>query len=263
MSHPTFFLEDPGPDPLDRRFELDPSESRHVASLRLRPGEQIRVTDGGGRLWRARLEAVGEPAACTLLEALEAPPQLPVELAFGVGARDRTLWLVEKAVELGAAALHPVACRRSSSVADAARSAGFWRKARRRAVSALKQCGAARLPEMGPVRDLHEYLARDRRAAPGDRFAEDGPDFLLDREGAAGLWGALEGWRGHRPARLLAGPEGGLTDEERRACREAGFRAVRLGGRTLRFETAAVAALSVASARREAEIDATREASDG
>lgn len=263
MSVPTFLLQEPGPDPLDRRLELSPSESRHVAAVRVRPGDPIRVTDGAGRLWRGRLEEDGEPASCTLLETLDPPPELPVELAFGVGAKDRTLWLVEKAVELGAAAVHPVTCRRSASVADAAGSPGFWRRARRRAVAALKQCGGARLPELGPVRDLHDYVARSRRAASGDRIAEDGPDLLLDREAPSSLWGALEGWRGDRPARVLAGPEGGLTDDERSACREAGFRAVRLGPRNLRFETAGAAALAVASARREAEIDATRETTDG
>lgn len=263
MATPTFYVEAPGADPRGRRVELDPDEARHVRSLRLRPGEAIRVTDGRGGLWRARLEETDGEAACTVLEELEPPPELPVELAFGIGAKDRTLWLVEKAVELGAVGLHPVECRRSKSVADAARSRGFWRKARRRAVAALKQCGGGRLPEVAPVRDLHEYLDREQRAATGGRIAAGGPDLLLDREGDSGLWDSLDGWSEERPARLLLGPEGGFTDEERRDCRSAGFRAARLAPRVLRFETAAVAALSVASARREAESDATREGSDG
>lgn len=262
MSTPTFHVEDPGPDPLGRRIELDDAETRHAASLRVRPGDTVRITDGRGRLWRARVEEAGEAAACTPLEALEPPPELPVEVAFGVGAKNRTLWLVEKAVELGAAGLHPVECRRSASVADAARSTGFWRKARRRAVSALKQCGGARLPEVGPVRDLHDYLGRERRAASGGRVADAGPDFLLDRHAGLGLWEALEEWEGRRPARFLLGPEGGLADDERRACREAGFRPVRLGPRILRFETAAVAALSAAAARFWSTGDAGVETSD-
>lgn len=265
MSTPTFHVEDPGPDPVGRRIELDPRETRHLASLRIRPGDAVRITDGRGRLWRARIEEAGGEgtAACTLTGAIDPPPELPAEVAFGVGAKDRTLWLVEKAVELGAVALHPVECRRSKSVADAARSVGFWRKAGRRALAALKQCGGARLPEVGPVRDLHEYLGRERRAAPGGGMADAGPDLLLDREAETGLWEALAGWEGNRTARFLLGPEGGLTADERDACREAGFRPVRLGPRTLRFETAAVAALSAAAARCTAASDATGEGSDG
>lgn len=249
MSSPTFYHPDPGPDPVGRKVSLEPGEARHVRSLRLRPGDEVRVTDGAGGLWRARLEAAEEGARCLLLEPLDAPPLLPVEVAFGVAAGDRTLLLVEKAVELGALSLQPVEFRRSRSVADAGRSGAYWRKAERRAVTALKQCGGARLPEIGPVRDLHDYLDRTRRPTPEGPPAERGPDVLLDRVGKRRLGDALEGWRGRSTLRLLLGPEGGLEDEERRACHQAGFRPATLGPRILRFETAAVAALAVAGDR--------------
>lgn len=246
MSRPTLFVSDPGPDPVGQRLELD-GEGGHVRALRLRPGDPCRLTDGGGRLWRARLEDTGEPPVCRALERLEPPPVLPVELAFGVAAKDRTLWLVEKATELGVLALQPVEFRRSRSVADAGRSRAFWERAARRAVSALKQCGGARLPRFEPVRDLHDLLGRDRRAAPAGEVAATGPDVLLDREASIPLRDAVAGWAGHPPLRLLLGPEGGLDPEERAACRDAGFALASLGPRALRFETAAVSALAVAA----------------
>lgn len=249
MSTPSFFVPDPGPDPLGRTLELGEDEARHVRALRLDPGEEVRLTDGAGRLWRARLEE-GPPApACTPLEALDAPPPLPVELAFGVGNKKRTLLLVEKAVELGALSLQPVEFRRSRSVADAARTEGFWARAARRGLSALKQCGGARLPDFGPVRDLHAYLDRRVRPEPGGGLAREGPDVLLDRRGGGRLEEALAGWAGRPPLRILLGPEGGLEQEEREACRQAGFTPACLGPRVLRFETAAVAALAVAGQR--------------
>lgn len=250
MGTPTFFHPDAGPDPVGREIALAASEARHVRSLRLRAGEEVRVTDGAGGLWRARLEGAGEEEArCVPMERLDAPAPLPVEVAFGVAAKGRTLLLVEKAVELGALSLQPVEFRRSRSVADAGRSAAFWRKAGRRAVAALKQCGGARLPEIGPVRDLHDFLGRTRRPTPGGAPREEGPDVLLHRSGSRRLGGALEGWGGRATLRLLLGPEGGLEDDELRACREAGFAAASLGPRVLRFETAAVAALAVAADR--------------
>lgn len=249
MTTPTFYHPDPGAAPTGREVALPPREARHVRSLRLRPGDEVRITDGAGGLWRGRLEAAGEEPRCLLVDALDAPPPLPVEVAFGVAARDRTLLLVEKAVELGALSLQPVEFRRSRSVADAGRSDAFWRKAGRRAVAALKQCGGARLPEIGPVRDLHDFLGRTRRPTPDGPPAERGPDVLLEREGEGRLGRVLEGWRGRSTLRLLLGPEGGMDDEERRACREAGFRPATLGPRVLRFETAAVAALAVAADR--------------
>lgn len=249
MAAPTFYHDDPGPDPVGREISLRPAEADHVRALRLDPGDEVRVTDGRGGLWRARLEATGEEPVCVPLQPLEAPDPVPVEVAFGVGAKDRVLLLVEKAVELGALSLQPVEFRRSRSVADAGRSEAFWRRAGRRAVAALKQSGGARLPEIGPVRDLHAYLGRTRRPMPGGAAAGEGPDVVLDRTTGRRLGGALEGWRGGATLRLLLGPEGGLEDGERRACREAGFRAASLGPRVLRFETAAVAGLAVAADR--------------
>lgn len=251
MNAPTFYTPDPGRRPEGGRVELPPGEARHVGSLRVRPGDEIRITDGRGRLWRAELTeapAGGDGvAACEVVEALEPPPPLPVELGFAVAAKDRTLWMVEKAVELGVVSLQPVECRRSRSVADAGRSPAFWRRAARRGVSALKQCGGARLPDFGPVRDLHEYLDRDVRPGPGGGLAAGGPDVLLDRRAGRGLRRVLGGWSGEPPARLFLGPEGGLEDDERDACREAGFDPASLGPRVLRFETAAISALAVAA----------------
>ena len=258
MSLPTFLLSERSRDPRGSVVALEGNEARHVRSLRLSTGDDVHLVDGRGGRWRARLTSVGEErAACEVLAEDPAPPALPVIVAFGVASKDRTLWLIEKAVELGALALQPVEFRRSRSVADAGRSAGFWRKAGRRATAALKQCGAARLPDIEPVRDLHEVLGRERRPTVEGAPAPDGLDVLLAR-GAADPLGVVlrEEWEGRRPLRLLIGPEGGLESEESEACREAGFRPASLGDRTLRFETAGLAALAVAGDHYRALCDA-------
>ncbi len=234
MTHPTLYTEDEIGRP-GQAVELAEGERSHLEALRLSPGDPVRVTDGRGALWAGSL---GEDGRVRLEEPAEAAPPVPVELAFGVASRDRTLWLVEKAVELGALGLQPVEMARSRSVADAGRTEGFWKKARRRAVSALKQCGGSRLPEIRPACELHAYLAH----AGGAR----GPRVLLDREASASVRQRLDGWSGDPPARILLGPEGGLRDDEREECLDAGFRSGRLGSRVLRLETAATAALAVA-----------------
>lgn len=237
MSAATLYCED-GPR-ADGAVDLDDGERGHVRSLRLRPGDEIRVTDGAGHLWRATVrEGDGPAVRLQVIEEIAPPPVLPVELAFGVARKSRVLWLVEKAVELGVATLQPVEFARSRSVADAGRSASFWDKARRRAVAALKQCGGARLPRFAPVTELEDYL-RSRREWPG-------PSVLLRQEAETPLASALEGWQGGNPARLLLGPEGGLEPAEVNRCREAGWLPASLAPRTLRFETAAVAALALA-----------------
>ena len=115
-------------------------------------------------MWGARLSrSAGDSQSCVLVSELDAPPSLPVEVAFGVANKAHTLWLVEKATEMGVARLSPVEFARSRSVADAARPATFWKKAGRRAVSAMKQSGGAWLPELEKVRDLQEFLTQSGR----------------------------------------------------------------------------------------------------
>lgn len=247
MSRLTLLVEPLGGRREGDAVRLDRDAAAHLRAARAVPGDEVTLTDGRGRLWSARLEtAGGAPGSCTLLGPLAAPPDLPVELAFGVGARSRTLWLVEKAVELGARRLRPVVAARSRSVADAALSAGFWRKAERRAASALAQCGGAWLPEIASPVALDAYL--DETRAEDDAAAE--PRLLLDGDGEA-LAAALVRWGGGRVVRFLVGPEGGLEPAERRRCLGGGWRAARLGARTLRFETAAIACLTAAWLRIE------------
>ena len=221
---------------------VDGDEVRHIRAARLRPGAELRLTDGEGGLWAARLDSLtGNRARCVLLETISSPPDLNVELAFGIGSKQRTLWLVEKAVELGVLGLQPIEFRRSNSVSDAARAPVFWEKARRRAAAALTQCGGSRLPTMGAPCPLEEYLSGlasrrdDLRVALVQHGEDSLPELLTNRPGA-------NGW-----IRLLVGPEGGMAPAEQAACRAAGFCLATLGERVLRFETAAIAAASAVS----------------
>jgi 16S rRNA (uracil1498-N3)-methyltransferase len=233
---------------------VDRDGVRHIRAARLRPGAELRLTDGEGALWAARLDSLtGNRARCVLLETLPSPPDLRVELAFGVASKPRTLWLVEKAVELGVPVLQPIEFRRSSSVSDAARAPAFWGKARRKAAAALTQCGGSRLPSLRAPCSLEEYLTapasrRDRLRVALDRSGEDSLSELLSssRPGA-------NGW-----ILLLVGPEGGMAPAERTACRAAGFRFATLGQRVLRFETAAVAGVTAVSLMARPRAPATR-----
>lgn len=237
LDAPVFYLRDVvGRRPGDEA-ELARDEMRHLRALRLAPGDGIRLTDARGALWGARL--LGEGAAVRLVEPLDAPPPLEVELWAPVGNKQATLWLVEKASEFGLRRLLPVECARSASVADAGRSEAFWGKARRRALSAVKQSGSAWAPEIAAPASLEDRLCR-----PGG----GGVRVVLDRCGPP-LARVLEGWSGVSPAVVLVGPEGGLEPSERRSCAGAGFRPASLASTVLRFETAAVAALAVAAQR--------------
>lgn len=244
MSPPTLYAPDAASADPGAEVDLEPDETSHLRALRLRAGDDLAVADGRGGLWLATLVgADASGARVRLRERTEPAGGMPVELAFGVANKSRTLWLVEKAVELGVRTLQPLEFARSRSVADAGRSRGFWEKARRRAVAAMKQCGGARVPEIRPVLEVSRWLDR------GGDVERLGQRLLASPDAPRTLLGHLvdRGWRGETPLALAVGPEGGLEEDERAACLDRGVVPVSLGPRTLRFETAALACLSVAA----------------
>lgn len=225
-------------------MSLAEDESRHVRALRLAPGAPVRLTDGCGTLWDARLMSGSGRSADCVLDAPSIPAAaLPVELAFGVGNKAHVMWLVEKATEMGVSRLLPLESERTRSVADAGRSPAFWNKAGRRAISAMKQSGGAWLPAIEPPCPLDDYVARSGEAAGRDA---GGTKLLVRLDGSGeGLWGVIQPWDGTGRVGMLVGPEGGWSTGEVARLDEAGFRPASLGPLVLRFETAAIAGLAV------------------
>jgi 16S rRNA (uracil1498-N3)-methyltransferase len=219
---------------------LDSAESAHVRVLRLQPGDAVRITDGAGGSWGAQLVRAGAGLGVRLDDRLSARHPLVVDLWAPVGNKQAMLWLVEKATEFGVRQITPVEFERSASVLDAGRSRGFWQKAERRAIAALKQSGGAWLPEIRSPRTLDDCLGAE---------AFEGPLFVLDRSGAP-LASHLSRWDARQPVTLVIGPEGGLTPAEYQTCAAAGFVRAGLAATVLRFETAAVAGLAAVEQRR-------------
>jgi 16S rRNA (uracil1498-N3)-methyltransferase len=236
----TIYLADLSARNRGDRVELQRAEAKHLKALRLRVGDAVMVTDGKGALWTSHLCDESGVASIELGAGVATSDPLPVDLWAPVGNKQAMLWLVEKATELGVARIRPVEFERSGSVADAGRSQAFWEKARRRAISALKQSGGAWLPELLAPGSLSALLA-----SPA---SEESRLVVLDRGGRP-LTHLIDG-PGAAHVVLLVGPEGGLTPAELTACADAGFEVATLGELVLRFETAAVAALAVVSQKR-------------
>lgn len=229
---PRLFLSGPlhaGP------LELPAAAARHIQVLRLRPGADLALFDGDGGEWRARLLGAGR---VELLDHAAVERELPqrVTLALGMPANDRMDWLVEKATELGAAALQPLVTRRSVlrlSGERAGRRVAHWRAI---AIAACEQCGRNRVPEIAPVREFAAWLAQLDAPRPGSERR-----VLLSPDAAPGA--AAAPLAAAESALVLSGPEGGLSEAEEVAARDAGFVAATLGPRVLRADTAPLAAL--------------------
>ena len=220
--------------------ELPPEAAHHaVKVLRLGEGDTVGLFDGGGGEWRGRLLRLGKTVSAALEffvdEDRESP--LAVILAQGLPAADKMDWIVQKGVELGVAAFRPVAARRSVvrlSGERMARRTFHWQAV---AAAACEQCGRNRLPQVAPLADLPAFLGEP--AAAGEVrlvLAPGAGNRLADMARPTG------------PVTLLVGPEGGFEDGELAAAALAGFRAVSLGPRVLRTETAGLAALAAMQA---------------
>jgi 16S rRNA (uracil1498-N3)-methyltransferase len=150
-------------------------------------------------------------------------------------------FVIEKATELGASAILPVAARRSVSAVRTAEIAGKMKRWRAISIEAAKQCGASWLPVIEPPQSFGDFLqnahADLKLIAALDERAQH-PRKIFE---------AFAKKHGGKPETIVVaiGPEGDFTAEELDAAIASGFAPISLGAQTLRSETAAVVALSV------------------
>lgn len=215
--------------------ELQAEEAHHlVRVLRAEVGQKFEISDTRS-VWLAEIaEVAPKRVVFRVLEAVESR-EMPVRIVLYASLIkfDRFEWMVEKATELGAAEIVPVAAERSEKgLLEAARKrVERWRRIAR---ESSQQSRRTSVPE---IRD-------PQRLAPAVAQAEGFRYRLEEEPGAAPLAAALPRDRaeGDRAA-LLIGPEGGWTAAERASL--AGWLPVSLGPQILRSETAALAALAV------------------
>lgn len=223
----------------DNAAELRGEDARHLARvLRAEPGQQYEVSDGAS-VYLAEIAAVEkERVIFRVVEALDTPPA-PVRLTLyaALVKFDRFEWLVEKAAELGVAAIVPVnAARSEKGLLEAARKrVERWRRIAHESSQQARRLGP---PEIGEPQPLATAIA----AGTSLRY------FLDEKPGATSLAAAIPPHRERRRSDAVAlatGPEGGWTDAERAAATAAGWTPVSLGPLILRAETAAIAAAAI------------------
>jgi 16S rRNA (uracil1498-N3)-methyltransferase len=222
---------------------LQPDAAHHaVRVLRLNVGEPVMLFDGRGGEFEARITRIdrGEVSVKTGAHLdIERESGLNIQLVQGLSSGDRMDITLQKAVELGVAAIQPVATERSIVKLKDERAQRRMEHWQNLVISACEQCGRNRVPEVLPLLDLPDWMAQLNVLVPDDEAR-----LLLSPAATVPLKELVP------PARLmlLIGPEGGLSSAETQLAQSRGFRPVRLGPRILRTETAALAALSAIQA---------------
>lgn len=235
---PRFYC--PQPLAVGAIIDLPAAVAHHAWVVRLQAGATLTLFNGEGGEYTAQLAALDKKGAtATLLAHSNRECELPyaVTLAQALPEAAKMDWIIEKAVELGAAAVQPLAAQRSVVKLSAERAEKrhvHWQGV---IVAAAEQCGRNRIATLAPVATVGNWLAGP---APAPRL------MLSPRaSGSLAEW-ARDG--GPRPVCLMVGPEGGFSDEEEAAAVHAGAVAVSIGTRVLRTETAALAALAALNA---------------
>jgi 16S rRNA (uracil1498-N3)-methyltransferase len=244
---------------------LPATVARHVQVLRMQPGHTLTLFNGEGGEFEAEVTHMGRSDVQVRVgahAALECEALRAVQLVVGMPANERMDWLVEKATELGVHRITPVMTERSVvrlTGERAEKKQAHWQAI---AISACEQCGRNRVPQVDVPLRLETWLSTLQNAGqPSRAEGADSVNSAGALRAVMSLHHSTQVLSGllredhlatscaNRPVVVLTGPEGGLSDAEDAAARQAGFVAVSLGARVLRAETAALAALTYLTLR--------------
>ncbi|MCZ6821107.1 MAG: RsmE family RNA methyltransferase [Calditrichaeota bacterium] len=233
MSNQTYYVqpENIGGDQLT----LTQEESRHIIKvLRKQKGDAFLATDGAGTTYECQVDSFAHglvTASILSKDEGRGEPEFQLILAVALLKKDRFKWIIEKGTELGISNFMPIVTERTIGTERSMKPA----RCRKIAISAMKQSGRSRLPEIADPMTFHALL----NASP----MADVQLIAHEKDDRQNLDDVL-----HTPVRsavLCVGPEGGFTEEEVIIAREHGYRNFRMGIRRLRTETAAITAAAL------------------
>ena len=215
---------------------LTPNAAIHASrALRLQVGDQTLLFNGDGNDYVCELIVVKKTEVVAKIKAVQhvdSESPVKISLAQAISSGDRMDYTIQKAVEMGVGAIQPIASQRSVvklSGERAEKRREHWQNV---VISACEQSGRAILPPVAPPLPLPDWLAQPSTATLRITLSPTAERCLHDLPAPTG------------EICLLIGAEGGLTDEEIAIAANQGFVPVRLGKRTLRTETASLAAIS-------------------
>ncbi|WP_398471855.1 16S rRNA (uracil(1498)-N(3))-methyltransferase, partial [Tardiphaga sp.] len=224
---------------VDAAIALDRSQSNYLGNvLRLNAGDPVLVFNGRDGEWQAAIAAGKRADKLLVLKQMRAQDRLSdITYAFAPLKHARLDYMVQKAIEMGAAKLQPVVTRHTQT------SRVNTERMRANVVEAAEQCGILSIAEVGEPVNLGKFL--DQR---------DGQRLLVFCDEAAEVFDPITALAGAREKAaggidVMIGPEGGFADEERALLlKQPTILRLALGPRIMRADTAAVAALAVIQA---------------
>ena len=216
-------------------YPLPETVQRHIKVLRLRADEAITLFNGDGHDYAAQVTVADKKTAIATVVGVSTPVRespLQVVLAQAVSSGERMDFTLQKSVELGVSQIQPVLSERCVVRLAGERADKRVQRWQEIVIAACEQCGRNVVPPVLPLIGLNPFL---------QRLPESEAYFLLSIAQSQGLRTLSVA-----PKRLclLAGPEGGFSEQEQAQAVAVGFEPLTLGPRVLRTETAALTALA-------------------
>lgn len=235
MSRRRFFV--PPERIRDGVASLPPDQTHHLRNvLRLTGGDEVEVFDGSGVTYLGTVDIQGPETRIKALRRLSAVerPRINVTLAPALFKADRFEWMLQKATELGVDEIIPIESRFSEIRIPPDKLGARLERWRRIIQEAAKQCRRTTIPWIVKPAPFADLLITGQPWAAGK---------LLFSEKASLPWDGV--LAPSERVLICTGPEGGWESNELEAAGNAGFGIYSLGPRTLRAETAAIAALVI------------------
>lgn len=246
MKSPRFYY----PDQINvgESIELSYGATHHAANvLRLEKGDRVTLFNGKGGEFLAFIRRISKAAILVSIEKfinVEHESPLQITLAQSICTNIKMDLIIRKAVELGVNNIQPILAKRCLVKLSGKRELKRVKHWEQIIISACEQCGRNRVPGVSSPVTLSSWLSRQGAM---QKELNNEPTkklyFMLSPTSKMGLHDFSKSLSVTELA-LLVGPEGGFTSDEDAATLMAGFSSLRLGSRTLRTESAALAAIA-------------------
>jgi 16S rRNA (uracil1498-N3)-methyltransferase len=225
----------------DTQGLIDGQELVHLRKvLRLAPGDRVTIFDDNGWEHEAVIRSLNaEQGKVEIVRSYEAARESPLQVTLGIALTkgEKMDFIVEKATELGVKTIIPFSSSYSVPQLDEKKIMKRTERWQKIALSATKQCGRTRVPEISP---LWEYRKLVHEAPPQTLKL-----IFWEKEKHQSLYEIHDKHGDVSALLIVVGPEGGFTLEEAQLAQRHGFETVEIGRRILRADTAAVAAITL------------------
>ena len=221
---------------------IEGSDVNHIKNvLRMKVGEELEISDGNNKKYLCEIESMSSDEVCAIIkEELNVDTELPskIYLFQGLPKSDKMELIVQKAVELGVFEIIPVATKRAVVKLDDKKASKKIERWQAIAESGAKQSGRNVIPEVKKVMAFREAV----------QYAKSLDILLVPYELAEGMAETKTLISNIKPGQSVGffiGPEGGFETSEVEYAIENGAKAITLGKRILRTETAGLTTLSI------------------